>query len=116
MPDQSPESDFLNVVGKLARDGLNQQQIAARVGVKTTTTLMARLVRASQATGKPVPLISRSRAMSVPKRVEMVTVARRGKGNSYGVNIPEEPLRRAGVKPGDTLKLTVRRNYISVRK
>ena len=116
MPNQIPDLDFLNVVGKLARDGLNQQQIAARIGVMTTTSLMARLVRASQATGKPVPNIGRGRTKSVPKRVEMVTVARRGKGESYGVNIPEEPLRRAGIKMGDSLQVTVRGGRVFLKQ
>ena len=116
MPDQSPDSDFLNVVGKLARDGLNQQQIAANLGIKTTTTLIARLTRASQRSGRPVPVIGRGgKRTPVPRRVETVEVKRR-KGSGFGVNVPEEPLRRAGIKLGDSLDLTVRGGRVFVKK
>ena len=114
---QSPDQAFLARVRGLARSGLNQQQIVVELGYKTTATLMNHLVRASQSSGRPVPVIGRGGAIGGKSdRVEKVQIARRGKGESFGVNIPEEPLRRAGVNTGDTLKLTVRRNHISLRK
>ena len=115
--ESSPDQAFLVRVRALARSGLNQRQIAAELGYKTTVTLMSHLVRASQRSGRPVPAIGRGGAPgSKSNRVETIQIARRGKGVAFGVNIPEEPLRRAGVNPGDTLKLTVRRNHISLRK
>ncbi len=114
---QSPDQAFLARVKGLARSGLNQRQIAAEFGYKTTVTLMSRLLRASQSSRRPVPAIGRGGAKGgKSNRVETVQIARRGKGNAFGVNIPEEPLRSAGVNPGDTLKLTIRRNHISLRK
>ena len=114
---QSPDQAFLARVKGLARSGLNQRQIAAEFGYKTTVTLMSRLLRASQRSGRPVPAIGRGGAKrSKSNRVETVQIRRRGKGDAFGVNIPEEALRRAGVNPGDTLKLAVRRNHISLRK
>ena len=115
--ESSPDQAFLTQVSGLARSGLNQRQIAAELGYKTTVTLMSRLLRASQRSGRPVPAIGRGGATgSKSNRVEKVQIARRGKGEAFGVNIPEEPLRGAGVNTGDTLKLTVRRNHISLRK
>ena len=64
-----------------------------------------------------MPVIGRGGAIGgKSKRVEAVQIRRRGKGEAFGVNIPEEALRRAGVGSGDKLKLTVRRNHISLRK
>ena len=115
--ESSPDQALLAQFRGLARSGLNQKQIAAELGYKTTATLMNRLVRASQSSRRPVPAIGRGGAKGgKSNRLETVQIARRGKGNAFGVNIPEEPLRRAGVNPGDTLKLTVRRNHISLRK
>ncbi len=114
---QSPDQAFLARVKGLARSGLNQQQIAAELGYTTTATLTSRLLRASQRSRRPVPAIGRGGAKGGKSNpVETVQIARRGKGDAFGVNVPEEPLRRAGVNPGDTLKLTVRRNHISLRK
>src|SRR3990172_9516918 len=100
--------ELLLNVEKLAADGNNQKQIAKTLGFKTTFTLNNRLVKASQLTGKPVPPFKPERGGKKGKRVEMVEVKRRGKGNAFGVNIPQEPLERAGLKPGDKLKLNVR--------
>ena len=114
---QSPDQAFLARVKGLARSGLNQRQISAEFGYKTTVTLMSRLLRASQSSRRPVPVIGRGGAIGgKSKRVEAVQIRRRGKGKAFGVNIPEEALRRAGVGNGDKLKLTVRRNHISLRK
>ena len=115
--ESSPDQAFLTQVSGLARSGLNQWQIAAELGYKTTVTLMSRLLRASQTSGRPVPVIGRGGAIGGKSmRVEAVQIRRRGKGEAFGVNIPEEALRRAGVGSGDKLKLTVRRNHISLRK
>ena len=117
MRKQNPDQAFLAQVRGLARSGLNQQRIAAEFGYKTTVTLMSRLLRASQRSGRAVPAIGRGGAKGrKSNRVETVQIARRGKGAAFGVNVPEEPLRRAGVNAGDVLKLTVRRNHISLRK
>lgn len=66
----------------------------------TSFTLSSRLAKASQASGKPVPQFRRAKKDKPQKQVETVEVKRRGKGEAYGVNIPQEPLLRAGVKPG----------------
>ena len=115
--ESSPDQAFLVRVRALASSGLNQRQISAELGYKTTVTLMSRLLRASQRSGRPVPAIGRGGPKGgKSKRVEAVQIRRRGKGEAFGVNIPEEALRRAGVGSGDKLKLTVRRNHISLRK
>ena len=107
---------LLSSVEKLAAEGNNQKQIAKLLGFKTTFTLNNRLVKASQITGKPVPPFKPERGGKKGKRVENVEVKRRGKGNAFGVNIPQEPLERAGLKPGDKLKLNVRGKVISLSK
>lgn len=93
-------TELLNKVGSLAKQGMTQNQIAKELGLSTTFTLNNRLVKASQATGKPVPAFGRSRKGTVEKQVETVEVKRRGNGGAFGVNIPQEPLLRAGAKPG----------------
>ena len=107
---------LLSSVEKLAAEGNNQKQIAKLLGFKTTFTLNNRLVKASQITGKPVPPFKPERGGKKGKRVETVEVKRRGKGNAFGVNIPQEPLERAGLKPGDKLRLSVRGKVISLNK
>ncbi len=117
LPGQSPDVAFLRQVGKLARGGLNQRQIAAELGIKATTTLLARLIRASQRSGRPVPsFASRRGNPGVQRRVETVQIKRRGKGDGYAVNIPKEPLQRAGIENGDQLKVTVRGGSVTLRK
>ena len=104
-------------VEKLAKEGNNQKQIAKILGFKTTFTLNNRLVKASQISGKSVPPFKPDR--KGPKglrRVEEVEVKRRGKGNAFGVNIPQEPLTRANLKPGDKLRVVVRGKTISLTK
>lgn len=108
---------LLKQVEKLAADGHNQKQIAKELGFKTTFTLNNRLVKASQLTGHPVPPFKAGRRGAKGlRRVEQVEVKRRGKGNAFGVNVPQEPLMRAGLKPGDKLRVSVRGKTISLTR
>lgn len=108
---------LLGQVEKLAAEGNNQKQIAEILGFKTTFTLNNRLVKASQISGKPVPPFKPGRkGRKGLKQVEFVEVKRRGKGSAYGVNVPQEPLTRAGLKPGDKLKVSVRGKAISLTR
>ena len=108
---------LLGQVDKLAKEGNNQKEIAQILGFKTTFTLNNRLVKASQVTGKAVPPFKPDRkGRKGLKPVEVVEVKRRGKGNAYGVNVPQEPLTRAQLKPGDTLKVSVRGKTISLTR
>lgn len=93
-------TELLKKVDGLAKQGMTQKQIAKELGFSTTFTLNNRLVKASQASGKPVPAFKQARKAQAEKRVEVVEVRRRGKGEAFGVNIPQEPLTRVGVKPG----------------
>jgi len=107
--------ELLTRVEKLAAEGQTQKEIARLLGYKPTFTLNNRLVKASQITGRPVPPFKPHRAgQKGLKRIEEVEVKRRGKGNAFGVNIPQEPLRRAGLKPGDKLKISVRGKNITL--
>jgi hypothetical protein len=109
--------DLLNQVEKLAEGGNNQKQIAKALGFKTTFTLNNRLVKASQITGKPVPKYKSSRKNKDEiKMIEIVEIRRRGKGHAFGVNVPQEPLVRAGFKAGDKLRVTVRGKIVSLRR
>ena len=99
-------TELLKKVDSLAKQGLTQKQIAKEMGFRTPFTLNNRLVRASQATGKPVPAFRPRGKTKLEKRVEVVEVKRRGKGGAFGVNIPQEPLARVGAKPGS--KFSVR--------
>ena len=108
---------LLKQVERLAMEGHNQKQIAKQLGFKTTFTLNNRLVKASQLTGHPVPPFKPNRrGRKELKRVELVEVKRRGKGSAFGVNVPQEPLMRAGLKPGDKLKVNVRGKTISLTR
>jgi hypothetical protein len=108
---------LLTQVEKLANDGNNQKQIAKALGFKTTFTLNNRLVKASQITNRPVPKYKSSRrSKDEIRRVEIVEVRRRGKGTAFGVNVPQEPLIRAGFKAGEKLRVTVRGKIISLRR
>ena len=105
-------ADLLKNVDSLAKQGLTQKQIAKEIGFSTTFTLNNRLVKASQATGKPVPAF-RPRGKTKPeKRIEVVEVKRRGKGGAFGVNIPQEPLVRAGAETGTRFSVKARRGRI----
>ena len=99
-------------VEPLELQGMTQKQIAAELGFKSTFTLNNRLVKASQATGKSVPAFSPRGKNKLEKRVEVVEVKQRGKGQSFGVNIPMEPLVRAGVKPGTRLSVKASKGRI----
>ena len=115
--DKESALQLLVRVEKLAAEGNNQKQIAKILGFKTTFTLNNRLVKASQVTGKPVPPFKpENKGAKGLKRVESVEVKRRGKGNAFGVNIPQEPLTRAGLKPGDKLRVSVRGKTISLTR
>ena len=103
---------LLKKVDSLAKQGLTQKQIVEELGLKTIFTLNTRLVKASQATGKPVPAFKPTRKGQGARRVELVEVRRRGKGEAFGVNIPQEPLIRAGVKPGSQFSVTARKGRI----
>ena len=108
---------LLKRVESLAAEGNNQKQIAKTLGFKTTFTLNNRLVKASQLTGNPVPPFKQNRrGKKGLKTVESVEVKRRGKGSAFGVNIPQEPLMRAGLKPGDKMKVSVRGKTISLTR
>ena len=50
------------------------------------------------------------------KKVDPVVVKRRGKGSGFGVNVPAEPLARAGIRAGDTLTARVTKGRIAQRK
>lgn len=108
---------LLKRVESLAGEGNNQKQIAKTLGFKTTFTLNNHLVKASQLTGNPVPPFKQNRrGKKGLKPVESVEVKRRGKGSAFGVNIPQEPLMRAGLKPGDKMKVAVRGKTISLTR
>ena len=107
-------AELLKKVGALAKQGSTQKQIAKELGFSTTFTLNNRLVKASQQTGKPVPAF-RSPKTPAPKQVEVVEVRRRGKGEAFGVNVPQEPLARAGIEPGATLSVKASKGKISLR-
>ncbi|MDH5752765.1 MAG: hypothetical protein OEZ59_10170 [Deltaproteobacteria bacterium] len=109
--------NLLKDVEKLAKEGFNQKEIAKKLGYKTTFTLNNRLVKASQITGHPVPPFKLGRkSKKVKKLIETVEIKRRGKGSAYGVNIPQEPLERAKMQPGDKLKVSVRGKSITLTK
>ena len=115
--DKGAALSLLVQVEKLATEGNNQKQIAEIMGFKTTFTLNNRLVKASQISGRPVPPFKpNSKGRKGLKPVEFVEVKRRGKGNAFGVNIPQEPLMRAKLKPGDKLKVSVRGKTISLTR
>ena len=109
--------NLLREVEKLARENNSQKEIARILGFKTTFTLNNRLVKASQISGRAVPPFKpNKKGPKGLKPVESVEVKRRGKGSAYGVNIPQEPLMRAKLKPGDKLRVSVRGKTISLTK
>ncbi len=108
-------AELLKSVDTLAKRGMNQKQMAKELGFKTTFTLNNRLVKASQITGKSVPPFKQSRRPAF-KRIEYVEVKRRGMGNSFGVNIPQEPLTRAGFDVGNKLTVRATRGRIVVTR
>lgn len=107
-------TEFLKKVASLAKQGLSQKEIAREMGMSTTFTLNNRLVKASQATGKPVPAFRPRGRAKLEKRVETVVVKKRGKGEAFGVNVPQEPLVRAGAETGTRLSVKVKRGKIAL--
>lgn len=115
---ESPESAarrLLTRVKALAKEGRTQAELAKALGLKSIVTLHSRLLKASQLTGKPIPPLKMAREAKGTRPVEVVEVRRRGKGESYGVNIPQEPLARAGFGAGAKLQVTVRGRAIFLR-
>lgn len=110
--------DLLAKVKQLAKQGLAQKEMAKALGIKTTITLHSRLLSASQIAGKPIPAFRVRGGKSEPQRIEFLEARRRGRGDgqAFGVNVPQEPLTRAGFKVGDTLQVTVRGNAIFLRQ
>lgn len=105
-------AELMRRVEQLAAEGCPKGEFAQRVGIKNMTTFTARLVRASQQTGKPIPAFKRRTKAPGRKRVQAVLVKRRGKGESFGVNIPQAPLERLGAGPGNRLAVTVSRRRV----
>ena len=101
-------TELMRRVEQLAAEGHPKGEIAERVGIKNMTTFTARLVRASQQTSKPIPAFKHRTKQPARKRAEVVQIKRRGKGDAYGVNIPQEPLERLGVGHGDKMVVTVK--------
>ena len=99
---------MLKEVERLAGEGYGKGEIAKRLGFKNPTTFDARLVKASQLTGKPIPALS-VRASRSRKAVDRVRVTARGGDKAFGAYLPQEPLERLGAKPGDTLSVNVSR-------
>jgi antitoxin component of MazEF toxin-antitoxin module len=101
---------LLGTVKRFAARGLTRQQMAEELGYKTTFKLFTRLVKASQRTGLAVPPFpERGGGRS---RIQSVEVRRRGRGEAFGVNIPQEPLDRLGAKPGDGFRVIVGKRKI----
>jgi len=107
-------AELFNKVKTLAKQGLTQKQIATELGFKTPFTLNNRLVRASQASGKPVPAFRQAGKDKAEKRVEVVEVKRRGKGEAFGLNIPQEPLLSVGAKPGSKFSIKASKGRIAL--
>ncbi len=105
-------TQLLEKVKSLATQGLTQKQIAQQLGFKTTITMTNHLVRASQATGKPIPAFRKAKADKAEKRVESVEVKRRGKGDAFAINIQQEPLVRAGIGIGNRLSVKASKGRI----
>ena len=57
IPWSAPE--FMRDVEQLAAEGVSKREIAKRLGLKNDSTLVLRLVRASQQTGKAIPEFGR---------------------------------------------------------
>jgi len=104
-------ADLLKEVERLAGEGRGKGEIAERLGFKSPTTFDRGLVKASQRTGKPIPVFKR-RASRSRKSVDRVRVTARGGDRAFGAYLPQEPLERLGVKPGDTLSVNVSRRRI----
>ncbi len=68
-----------------------------------------------QASGKPVPAFRQPGKDKAEKRVEVVEVKRRGKGEAFGLNIPQEPLLSVGAKPGTKFSVMAYRGRVVLR-
>ena len=107
-------AELLRKIKSFAKQGMTQKQIAGKLGFKTPFTFNNQLVKASQATGKPVPAFRLQRKAKLKKWVEIVEVRKRGRGGAFGVNIPQEPLIRAGAKPGSRFSVKVSKGRIAL--
>ena len=67
-------AELLKKVASLAKQGMTQKQIVGELGFKTPFALSNRLVKASQATGKPVPAFKPTKKGRVARPVELVEV------------------------------------------
>ena len=105
-------AELLKKVASFAKRGMTQKQMVGELGFKSPFALNNRLVKASQATGKPVPAFKPAKKGRVARRIESVEVRRRGKGEAFGVNIPQEPLIRAGAKPGSRFSVKASKGRI----
>jgi hypothetical protein len=93
-------AELMRRVEQLAAEGCPKGEFAQRVGIKNMTTFTARLVRASQQTGKPIPAFKRRTKAPGRKRVQAVLVKRRGKGESFGGEHPPGAAGAAGSGAG----------------
>ena len=105
-------ADLLQEVERLADEEYDKGAIAERLGFRNPTTFDGRLVKASQQSGKSVPVFRAGSKATARKRVDIVQVKPRGRDDSFGVNVPQEPLERLGAKPGDRLAVTVGRRRV----
>ena len=64
-------AELLKKVASFAKQGMTQKQIAKELGFKTPFALSNRLVKASQATGKPVPPFRSLRKAKRERRIEL---------------------------------------------
>ena len=106
------ERELFDGVKKLAKQGLSIKEISTQLGFKTPFTFQSRLIEASQILNKPVPIYKKSKSSGAGAMVEQIKVKQRGKGDSYGANVPMEPLARAGIKAGATLNVKVLKGRI----
>ncbi len=113
---QKEARELLKSVRNLARQGLNQNQILGKLGFKNPFTLKNHLVKASQLAKIPIPQFGHQSGKDDNKKVEYSQVRRRGKGNAFGVNIPQEPLIRADMEVGDRVQIKVRGKTINISK
>ena len=104
--------ELFDGVKKLAKQGKSVKEISSQLGFKTPFTFQSHLISASQVLGKPVPIYKVSRKGGAGRMVEQIKVKQRGKGDSYGANVPMEPLARAGIKAGATLSVRVMKGRI----
>ena len=107
-------AELFQKVKSLVKNGKTQKQIAVELGFKTPFALTSKLVKASQNSGKSIPAFKLPKKDKPPKRVEMVEVKKRGKGEAFGVNVPQEPLSRIGATAGTKLSVKVTKGRIAL--